>query len=232
MGQSNHGHVLIISFLLTRRFAALALATDPPSPDVLDRHPDRPNAGLVSKGMKIMIGAQAICQIVIMLVLQFLGPKYIPQRAQLRTFIFNTFIFLQLFNEVNCRVLDGSLNFLKGLTSNYYFPAIWILTLVAQFMIVQFGGEAFSTVQISPMSWLVSVSIGFTSILVGLLVRAVIFPLVLKEDPPRHVNSIDIEDGRQLWISAYRNVQRSRAFYSAIRRARDDKIRRVPGRNH
>lgn len=92
--------------LIMDTFAALALATDPPSPSVLDRKPDRKSAPLITLRMTKMIIGQAICQLVITFVLHFAGRTLLGysnsegDRGSLRTLVFNTFVWLQIFNEV------------------------------------------------------------------------------------------------------------------------------------
>lgn len=88
-------------------FAALALATDPPTRSVLDRKPDRKSAPLITLRMAKMIVGQAICQLVITFVLHFAGRSLLGYDAKseadtksLKTLVFNTFVWLQIFNEV------------------------------------------------------------------------------------------------------------------------------------
>ena len=86
-------------------FAALALATDPPTPSILDRKPDRKSAPLITLRMTKMIVGQAICQLVITFVLHFAGMKLLDYdnkvngALRLQTLVFNTFVWLQIFNE-------------------------------------------------------------------------------------------------------------------------------------
>lgn len=194
----------------------MALATDPPREDILDRPPDKPSAGLLSTGMKAMICTQSAVQITIMLLLQTIGSRWIPSRMQLRTFVFNTFIFLQLFNEVNCRTLGTSHNIFQGLSKNPYFVLIWVFTFAAQTAIIEFGGDAFGTESISPKLWIISISIGFTSIVVGQIVRLVLATILESSQLPNN----EIINANERWQRAYVNVRRSRAFYNAIRRER------------
>jgi Ca2+-transporting ATPase len=92
--------------LIMDTFAALALATDPPSPSVLDRKPDRKSAPLITLRMAKMILGQAICQLVITLVLNFAGwtllgyDSVVDGERRLKTLVFNTFVWLQIFNEL------------------------------------------------------------------------------------------------------------------------------------
>lgn len=99
--------------LIMDTFAALALATDPPTPSILDRQPDKKTASLISTRMGKMIIGQAICQLGITLVLNFAGASLLgydvhnanadiagDEETRLRTLIFNTFVWLQIFNEL------------------------------------------------------------------------------------------------------------------------------------
>lgn len=92
--------------LIMDTFAALALATDPPSPSVLDRKPDRKSAPLITLRMFKMIVGQAVCQLVITFVLNFRGHQLLGYEMndegdkRLKTLVFNTFVWLQVFNEL------------------------------------------------------------------------------------------------------------------------------------
>jgi Ca2+-transporting ATPase len=99
--------------LIMDTFAALALATDPPSASVLDRKPDKKTDALIGVRMGKMIVGQAVCQLAITLVLNFAGASLLgydvhnpnhdisgPEEEHLRTLVFNTFVWLQIFNEL------------------------------------------------------------------------------------------------------------------------------------
>ncbi len=59
------------------------------------------------------------------------------------TIIFNTFVFMQLFNEINCRILDDRFNIFYRITTNPWFISIWLIEVIMQVIIVQFGGSVF-----------------------------------------------------------------------------------------
>ena len=85
-------------------FAALALATDPPTRKVLNRKPEKKSAPLITLNMWKMIVGQGIFQLVVTLTLNFRGEdifnyKTDDQRDQLKTLIFNTFVWMQIFNQ-------------------------------------------------------------------------------------------------------------------------------------
>lgn len=92
--------------LIMDTFAALALATDPPTRSVLDRKPNRKTAPLITLRMTKMIIGQAICQLAITFCLNFGGRRLLgygtseEEVMRLNTLVFNTFVWLQVFNEV------------------------------------------------------------------------------------------------------------------------------------
>lgn len=66
----------------------------------------------------------------------------------LHTIIFNVFVFLQVFNEINCQRIDDSLNVFKDIFHDYIFIIIQIVVIVGQLLIVEFGGVAFGTTRL------------------------------------------------------------------------------------
>jgi P-type Ca2+ transporter type 2C len=93
--------------LIMDTLAALALATDPPADSVLNRKPERRNASIISITMWKMILGQAVYQLAISLMLYFgpadLVPRAegddIPSKASIGTLVFNTFVWMQIFNQ-------------------------------------------------------------------------------------------------------------------------------------
>lgn len=155
--------------LLMDTGAALALATDDPTPKVLDRRPHRKSDHIISGKMWTMIVCQSIYQIAIILGLYFFAAGMLG--SKLGSFIFNAFVFMQLFNEVNCRSISDDMNVFRGITRNKTFIGIFLLTVVLQFVIVTFLGGIFHTSPLSPLQWAISVGLGTGSLLVGLIVR-------------------------------------------------------------
>lgn len=64
--------------LIMDTLASLALATEPPSPELLDRKPTKRDEHIVSKTMFKHIIAQAIFQFLVLLILIFAGDQFIP----------------------------------------------------------------------------------------------------------------------------------------------------------
>lgn len=88
--------------LIMDTMAALALATDPPTPSILNRKPDPKSAPLISITMWKMIIGQAIYQLTVTLVLYFGGNTILSyqgdETTKLSTVVFNTFVWMQIFN--------------------------------------------------------------------------------------------------------------------------------------
>jgi Ca2+-transporting ATPase len=164
-------------------FAALALATDPASPASLKRKPDRKHAPLISVDMWKMIVTQAIYQIVVCLVLHFRGAEILSldmseakragSEADLKTLVFNCFVFCQIFNQLNCRRLDRRFNILEGFFRNIWFLSIFAIMVGGQCLIVMVGGAAFQVTRLRAIDWAISIVVGFIAIPIGVLVRMV-----------------------------------------------------------
>ncbi len=87
------------------------------------------------------------------------------------TIIFNTFVFCQILNEFNSRILFDDWHILKGITSNLIFCSVILVTIGCQVLIVEFGDEPLRTTSLSLCQWLISSALGFGAIPVGFLMR-------------------------------------------------------------
>ena len=168
-------------------FAALALATDPPTPSILNRNPEPKSAPLITTTMWKMIVGQSIYQLAVTLVLYFAGNSFIPytlakanqtpaqiassKHDQLQTLVFNTFVWMQIFNQYNNRRLDNKLNIFEGVQRNYFFVGIQFIIVGGQILIIFFGGSAFSTTALSASQWAYCLILGLISLPVAVLIR-------------------------------------------------------------
>ncbi|CAK7226831.1 plasma membrane calcium [Sporothrix curviconia] len=166
--------------LIMDTLAALALATDPPQPSVLDRAPERKGSSIISTTMWKMIIGQALYQLIITFLLYFGGQKVLPARehatdAQVQTLVFNTFVWMQVFNQWNNRRLDNHFNIFEGLLQNWFFMAISVIMVGGQVLIIMVGGLAFNIAPEgqSATMWGYAVGLGFVSIPIGVLIRCV-----------------------------------------------------------
>ncbi|KAI1109860.1 calcium-translocating P-type ATPase [Nemania sp. NC0429] len=167
--------------LIMDTFAALALATDPPTDKILNRLPQPKSAPLVTVNMWKMIVGQTIYQLIVTFVLYFAGaqilgydPSNATQQKELDTIVFNTFVWMQIFNEFNNRRLDNKLNIFEGVHRNKFFIGISLLMIGLQVLIIFVGGAAFEIKPINGVQWAICIVLGFLSLPWGILIR--LFP--------------------------------------------------------
>jgi P-type Ca2+ transporter type 2C len=135
-----------------------------------------------------MIIGQSIFQLVVTLVIYFAGERIFSyhepkQREELQTAIFNTFVFMQIFNQYNNRRLDNKFNILEGVHRNYFFIGIQFIIFGGQILIVFFGGKAFSVVRLTGEQWAFSVILGLCSLPAAVLIRLIPDDLILRLVP-------------------------------------------------
>ncbi|KAI5792507.1 hypothetical protein DFH27DRAFT_527271 [Peziza echinospora] len=161
--------------LIMDTFAALALATDAPTPEILDRLPTSRKEGLVTLRMWKMIIGQAILQLGITFMLHFGGEKLFPgyDPKELKTMVFNTFVWMQIFNEFNNRRLDNKFNIFENILTNYFFLGINAVMFGGQIAIIFVGGRAFGIVHITGEQWGICLGLAATSLPMAVLIRCV-----------------------------------------------------------
>lgn len=167
--------------LIMDTLAALALATDPPHDSVLDRKPEPKGSGIISVTMWKMILGQSIYQLAITFLLYYGGPKgvlptkNIPSKDEIATLVFNTFVWMQIFNQWNNRRLDNKFNIFEGLTKNWFFIGISAIMCGGQVLIIFVGGHAFQIAEEGQSStlWGIAIVLGFISIPFGIVIRLV-----------------------------------------------------------
>ncbi|KAJ3214536.1 hypothetical protein HDU67_001506 [Dinochytrium kinnereticum] len=183
--------------LIMDSLAALALATERPTPELLNRPPTNKKAPLISVTMWKMIIGQSILQITVNLTMLFAGPSFFNftelskaggmvsakdkdmnsqaklEKELIRTIVFNSFVFMQIFNMINCRRIDNKLNVFKRLFSNPYFYLIFIGVAIVQYIVVQFGDIVFNTTDLRGQDWGVCILIGALSLPFGAVIRLI-----------------------------------------------------------
>ncbi|KAM0206281.1 hypothetical protein ACHAQI_008381 [Fusarium lateritium] len=161
--------------LIMDTFAALALATDPPTGSLLHREPEARTAPLITITMWKMIIGQSVYQLIVCFVLWF-GRDVILgyEERVVRSLIFNIFVFMQIFKLINSRRIDNKLNILEGLHRNHLFMLMMTIMAAGQIIIIFFGGDAFVVTRLNGVQWGISLVLGFLSIPIGVLIR--LFP--------------------------------------------------------
>jgi len=186
--------------------AALALGTEKPTGQLLNRKPFGRYDCLLSPHMIRFIIVQGLYQIVVLLVLLFAGNKikflgvtcaFQPKPGRnppvggctsskidadgvaLQTIIFNAFVYCQVFNEINARRVNGERNVYMGLFSNAMFVGIMLLIALGQALLVVFTGQFMSVTPfpgINGIQWVVSLVLGALTLPLGLLASFIPVP--------------------------------------------------------
>jgi Ca2+ transporting ATPase len=210
--------------LIMDTLAALALATEPPTEELLNRKPHKKDEYIISRIMVKHILGQAVYQIAVIMVIVFSGdqwvPEYLTPSADLPadviwsnptssgqhyvrsgriyhldgedpdyihlydeygpsrhfTFVFNTFVFMQIFNFFNCRKLRDEKNIFEGLGRSKTFIAIMLFIIGGQLIIGNLGGRAvgISLHYMDARQWLIAAAFGFGGWIVSLLLKILV----------------------------------------------------------
>ncbi|CAD6190771.1 unnamed protein product [Caenorhabditis auriculariae] len=244
--------------LIMDTLASLALATEMPTMELLKRKPYGRTSPLISRTMSKNILGHALYQLVVLFVLIFYGenlfgipsgrwaPLHSPPSVHF-TIVFNTFVMMTLFNEINARKIHGERNIFVGLFSNPIFYLIWIATFISQVLIIQFGGRWFSTSALSVEQWLWCLALGVGTLLWGQVVTSIPTgslpanmtigsgeapandPLMPDyEDPDTH----EKRSGQILWVRGLTRLQTQLRVVKAFRSSVDEDERRSIASTH
>lgn len=172
--------------LIMDTFAALALASLPPSEKVMRRKPRRADEHIISKKMATAILASGLTFLLILFgILQYFKHDCITRLTQLSlhkffacyfdfssgnglspyelSLFFTIFVLLQFWNIFNAKAFESGrsamFNLHKCLSG---FVAVALTIGVGQFLIVTFGGEMFNVVPLHPTDW--AIIVGATSL--------------------------------------------------------------------
>ena len=162
--------------LIMETLAAVALATEPPSPDSLKRKPYGRDDNIISNTMWRNIFCQGFLQLLLQYLVLVHAPAYFdlePHSRLHHTLSFNVFVFCQIFNEFNSRRVGNENDIFAGLLNNPMFVSIAIITVIVQILFIQFGGSYTQTVPLPLNLWLVSVGSASLSIPFGFVYRLI-----------------------------------------------------------
>ena len=242
--------------LIMDSLGSLALATEPPYDELLNRKPTNRKESIINGRMWKHIILQSIFEIIILVTLYLAAPKFVPEnkgnmieaidilrkcypelpgnqkhegdsyyilygvkdewsknvnltinstdckitdRPTLAdaydyvmgeyggtthmTLIFDTFVIYTLFNQVNCRIIDDSLNTFKRITKGCMFLIVTGFELLMQILISQFGYKIFKCVLwgLSFKQWLICLGLSITTMVLNLIIKFI--PLEKVIDP-------------------------------------------------
>ncbi|RMB99218.1 hypothetical protein DUI87_23951 [Hirundo rustica rustica] len=234
--------------LIMDTFASLALATEPPSESLLLRKPYGRNKPLISRTMMKNILGHAVYQLTIIFTLLFAGEKFFDidsgRNAPLHspptehyTIVFNTFVMMQLFNEINARKIHGERNVFEAIYRNPIFCTVVLGTFAAQIIIVEFGGKPFSCSGLTLSQWFWCIFIGVGELLWGQLIctvptshlkflkeagHGITKEEIPEEELPEDVDEIDhaemeLRRGQILWFRGLNRIQTQIKVVNAFR---------------
>ena len=140
--------------LIMDTFAALALASIPPSEAVMKERPRSSNDFIISRAMRsYILGVGSLFLVLLMGMLYCFHHAEGGMTAERLTIFFTFFVMLQFWNLFNARVFGTTDSAFKGLSKSYGMELVVFAILVGQFLIVQFGGAVFRTVPLDLPTW-------------------------------------------------------------------------------
>jgi Ca2+ transporting ATPase len=176
--------------LLMDSLASLALSTETPDESLLDRQPYGRTKPLLSKIMCRNILFHALYQIAVIFYFLYGLPNHVsgvscgrpdclPPDSHICQFgdqaclcshkktpsvhysmLFNVFVMMTLFNEVNMRKLGNQRNVFAGIMGNPVFWYVIVVTIFAQAILIEHGGLAFGTAPLSVAQWFICIAFG------------------------------------------------------------------------
>jgi magnesium-transporting ATPase (P-type) len=178
--------------LIMDTFAALALATEPPSEKLLLDKPYGKNESILSPCMWRNIVCVSIYEIAVLMIIMFFKPEFLihpkdsnsegaelDYKRRVNTTIFHIFVLMQIFNELLCRRFKSDEFYIfDDFFNNWRFIVILLITLAVQIGIIQsasgFGKMVFKIAKIKPKQQLMCILIAVNVITWGLLCRRII----------------------------------------------------------
>jgi Ca2+-transporting ATPase len=149
--------------------AAFALCSEAPHEGLMKRLPIPHDANIITPFMWISIivtGSFLILGGILQIATGFLGGT---TAAEINTVFFGAFIIAAVWNGINCRALDGKMPpFFKG---NPTFFIVMSVVVIAQILIIQYGGAVFGTVPLSPGQWVKMIAASSSVLIIGFILR-------------------------------------------------------------
>ena len=153
-------------------FAALALASIPPSRDVMCDKPRKSSDFIITRLMAWDIfGVGTAFLVVLLWMISFVEHQAGGMNDYRLTFFFTFFVLLQFWNLFNARVMGTTDSAFRGLSKSYGILLVLLFILVGQFLIVEFGGSVFRTEPLNWVDWLVALGVSSFVLWIGEFTR-------------------------------------------------------------
>lgn len=159
--------------LIMDTFAAMALASIPPSESVMKDKPRKNTDFIITPAMYRNIGGMGLLFVVVLIGLYLYMSQYNLLDIKGLTIFFTIFVMMQFWNLFNARVLGTTDSAFKGFLRSY---TLWIVAgiiLLGQFIIVQWGGEVFRTTPLDVETWLFIIVATSPILWIGEIYRAI-----------------------------------------------------------
>jgi len=173
-------HLLWLNLIMDSA-ASIALASEPPTEQLLHRPPVNRNDNIITKQMFMNMIGMAIYEVGLMVWLLY-DYEWIPDiedypgdtgfKSRHYTLLFNVFVLLQVFNEYNARFLRGEWQIWRGLDKNPLYIIISVGTMVLQVVMIQFAPPLMTNALkiykdgLTGTQWLICLSCGVGTLLV------------------------------------------------------------------
>ncbi len=148
---------------------ALTLGLEPMRENLFDKKPTKRNENIISKKMFTRIMLNGIFISVVCL-LQYFTDFLGAGKESATTVIFTMFVLFQLFNAFNCRELDTTPMY-KNILKNKLMLGVFLLVLVVQFIITQFGKPIFKTVSLSMTMWGKMILVALSVVIINEIIK-------------------------------------------------------------
>ena len=150
--------------LIMDTFAAMALASLPPTREVMSERPRKQTAPIISPSMArgIVFCSLMFFAMLFALLIYFRNESGGQLDTHQLTIFFTAFVMLQFWNLFNAKVLNSHHSTFRRLYADRRLLLVLLLILAGQWLIVTFGGRMFRTVPLSFTEW--AAIIGATSV--------------------------------------------------------------------
>ena len=157
--------------LIMDTFAAMALASLPPSREVLDAQPRSADAFIITAGLRrgvVMVGFLLFAVTAAML---YYLERHTAMGTRELTIFFTVFVMIQWWNLFNARSLCSRHSALHRIWACPAFLLVLLMIFVGQWLIVTYGGRIFRTEPLTPLTWLVIIASTSPVLILGELYR-------------------------------------------------------------
>ncbi|EAX96478.1 calcium-translocating P-type ATPase, PMCA-type family protein [Trichomonas vaginalis G3] len=199
--------------LINDSLGALGLATRPPSDSLLKRHPYGEGDNLISNVIARNMSIQTVYQTIVLLLILFGRQKLfgVPETAILGekyettvSWIFNTFVFMNVFNLINSRVAGHDGSVFDGIQHSFFFILVFFGIAAIQILIIFVGGKVFHTVQPTGREWWITMVFSVGDLIVGFFTRMIklkdhtlenlnVYRLMRKEKVRRYYHNMSVD---------------------------------------